>query len=66
MWAAGLGRCHPDTPVEEWLAEIARYRHIDWENEASYDSDDFPKVIFRDQLGGNGGSFCHECGEQLG
>lgn len=45
------------------LARLARDRGIDWTDEASYDSDDFPKVLFRDQA--EEGERCNRCGEEL-
>lgn len=37
-------------PVEDNLNEIAAAFGIDRQDESSFDSDEFPKVIFRDQL----------------
>lgn len=49
--------------TEDSLDEIATAFGIDRENEASFDNEKFPKVIFRDQADD---SFCSVCGEILG
>jgi hypothetical protein len=62
--------------VETMLDDIAAERKIDRGNESSYDSGDFPKVIFRDSvhnsctpendyLPGQCADTCATCGEQL-
>lgn len=49
--------------AEENLAEIAETFGIDRMDERSFDSMDFPKVIFRDMI--EEGEFCGLCGETL-
>lgn len=48
--------------AEDNLDEIAAAFGIDREDETSFDSEDFPKVIFRDQAEGHS---CGICGEPL-
>ncbi|MEH0110805.1 hypothetical protein V6N00_13925 [Tersicoccus sp. MR15.9] len=50
-------------PVEDSLRELAFAFSIDREDEASFDSDDFPKVIFRDQTTED--DVCGACGKDL-
>lgn len=52
-----------DMNVEEALWWIASANAIDYDNPHSYDSDDFPKVIFRDQV--DASERCGWCGEPL-
>lgn len=52
-----------DMPVEANLSEIAAHFQIDRMDESSFDSAEFPKVVFRDQADG---STCDTCGEPLG
>lgn len=49
-------------PTEDSLNEIAAAFQIDRYDESSFDSDEFPKVIFRDQAEG---FYCGACGEPL-
>lgn len=49
-------------PVEENLDEIAAAFAIDRDDETSFDSDEFPKVVFADQVGDHQ---CGCCGEVL-
>jgi hypothetical protein len=62
-------RNNPDpAPVESWLAETelndwANTIGLDREEEESYDSNDFPKVIFASEV--QEGETCGECGEAL-
>lgn len=49
--------------VEEALDQIASANAIDREDEASYDSGEFPKVVFRDQL--EVGDNCGACGRYI-
>lgn len=49
---------------ERILTILARERNIDREDERTYDSDDFPKVIFRDQV--EDIERCCSCGEEIG
>ena len=63
------GRRDPLT-VEERLNSIAKRQGIDREDEYSFDSDDFPKVIFESQLdcgreGQGDHEQCDRCGETL-
>ena len=46
------------TLLERWATTL----DIDRGDESSYDSDDFPKVIFADSADGES---CGECGEEL-
>lgn len=48
-----------DMPVEEALDQIAEANATDRYNESTFDSDDFPKVVFSDQLSGE---HCGGCG----
>jgi hypothetical protein len=50
-------------PAESFLDDYAAWRGIDRYCESSFDSDDFPKVVFRDQV--EDGDTCGECGEFL-
>jgi hypothetical protein len=61
--------------TEDALTALATLRGIDREDERSFDSGEFPKVVFRDQLGylyqadGVGASnveHCASCGRELG
>ena len=45
------------------LDELATILQIDIEDEYSYDSDDFPKVIFADQLEET--EYCGSCGKKI-
>lgn len=45
------------------LIEMAQLLGIDSEDESSYDNDNFPKVIFADQLEGD--EMCCSCNEEL-
>lgn len=49
--------------VEENLDEIAAAFGIDRQDEGSFDSDNFPKVIFASQL--EGGEYCAACFRDL-
>lgn len=51
------------TVTELWLAEAAQYAHVDRDDERSYDSGYFPKVVFVDQL--VDGETCDHCGGVL-
>jgi hypothetical protein len=61
-WALAPG-ADPMTP-EDNLREIAYAFGIDIDDEATYDSDDFPKVLFRDQASENDDR-CGGCGAEL-
>lgn len=50
--------------VEEKLDYIAGAFGFDREDERTFDSGDFPKVVFRDQLDG-AIDYCSTCGEEL-
>lgn len=50
--------------VEQALGVLAHAKGIDWEDERTFDSGDFPKVVFRDQL--EPGDCCGACGRLLG
>lgn len=50
--------------VEDALYTIGYANGYDRDEEATYDSDDFPKVVFRDQL--EDGEVCGKCGKELG
>jgi hypothetical protein len=39
-----------ESPVEPHLDLLARIKGIDRYDESSFDSDEFPKVVFRDQI----------------
>lgn len=54
--------CRHDT-VSGTLDAVAHYRGIDIEDEHTFDSDDFPKVIFADQIEED--ETCATCGEVL-
>jgi hypothetical protein len=67
----------PGRSAEESLDTYAKQRGIDRQDERSYDSGNFPKVIFRDQAHdvcnlandygpGQCGDRCGQCGEPLG
>jgi hypothetical protein len=49
--------------VESLLDDEARYRGIERMVEESFDSDEFPKVVFVDNI--TEGDVCGECGEEL-
>lgn len=49
--------------VESALDALASAAAIDRQDERSFDSDDFPKVVFRDQLEPD--DRCGECGRRL-
>lgn len=46
----GHGERPSESPVEPHLDLLARIKGIDRHDESSYDSDEFPKVVFGDQL----------------
>lgn len=52
----------PPMSAEENLTELAAAFGIDRFDEATYDSDEFPKVAFRDMVDGD---TCGNCGEDL-
>jgi hypothetical protein len=52
--------------AEKGLALLAERLGVDRMNESSYDSDDFPKVVFRDQLEDADLDSCELCGTVLG
>jgi hypothetical protein len=54
---------HGDTDPEESLDIVAEARGIDRYDERSFDSGDFPKVVFDYQVTDN--EVCGECGEAL-
>lgn len=50
--------------VEALLDSLARIQGIDRTDERTYDSGDFPKVVFADQVWGNEeDEYCGSCGE---
>lgn len=49
--------------TEDNLNEIAAHFGINRQDESSFGSDEFPKVIYRDQADGDS---CAVCGERLG
>lgn len=53
----GLGQRDP----ERWLDEAARRLQIDQSDETTFDSGEFPKVVFRSML--NQSDECLECGD---
>ncbi len=55
----------PVMPTEDNLNEIATAFGIDRMDETTFDSDDFPKVVFRDNLQGHQ-ERCGACGEMFG
>lgn len=57
-WALAVG-ADPMT-TEENLSEIAEAFGIDRQNESSFDSGYFPKVVFRDQITDD--DYCATCG----
>lgn len=54
----------PETDVEEVLTGLAIWRGIDREDEWTFDSDDFPKVIFADTIR-RGDDYCAGCHKEL-
>lgn len=48
--------------TEDDLAAFAKALGIDWENYHSFDTDDFPKVIFADQ---DEDDYCCKCNTKL-
>ena len=52
-----------DMPAEDVLDQCAGASTIDRTDEHSYDSDEFPKVVFLDQLPAD--ATCDECGTEL-
>lgn len=59
-WALGEGIV---MPVEQNLDEIAAHFQIDRQDEHTFDSGDFPKVVFEDMLSGS--ERCATCHEDL-
>ncbi len=51
------------TTTEDTLDHYAKVYNVDRNNESSFDSDEFPKVIFRLQLESH--EHCARCGERL-
>jgi hypothetical protein len=60
-WALAEGAAPMST--EDNLHEIAAAFGIDWQDESSYDSGDFPKVVFAGQVEED--ERCGACGETL-
>ncbi|AEQ20995.1 hypothetical protein E3_0820 [Rhodococcus phage E3] len=60
-WAAPAAR---DLPVEEALDQIAGANAIDREDERSFDSGDFPKVVLEIQVE-SPEELCGSCGEPI-
>lgn len=60
----GLTVDHAAETAERDLDVLAQEIGIDRQDERSFDSWDFPKVIFRDQLPAE--EHCGSCGEMLG
>jgi len=67
QWAAreleATGRNSEFKGVETILTELAPTMGWDYADEYSYDSDDFPKVIFASQV--EGPETCDQCGDEL-
>jgi hypothetical protein len=59
----GHGTVPADHDTEVHLNLLARIAGIDRADEHSFDSNDFPKVVFRDQL--EGSEHCGSCGGGL-
>lgn len=59
----------PTRNAERWLDMMAREYSIDRQDERSFDSADFPKVVFAGQIDdepwGQCGWHCDSCGESL-
>ena len=49
--------------VEKLLDNWAKAAEINREDESSFDSDEFPKVVFLDQIGES--ETCDNCGEEI-
>ena len=49
--------------IENWLRLNAAEQGIDYYDENTYDSSDYPKMIFSHQV--ESGECCGECGEKL-
>jgi hypothetical protein len=49
--------------VHDELVALAEGLHIDYEDESSFDSGDFPKVIFSDQI--ENAEFCCQCRNEV-
>jgi hypothetical protein len=52
-----------DDPAETVLDIHAAFEHVDRQDESTFDSDDFPKVVFASQV--EDGESCGECEEAL-
>lgn len=57
-----FGVRYPDPEVESYLDEEAEVEGFDREDERSFDSGYFPKVVFDHQVGTDR---CDHCGEEL-
>lgn len=57
------GLSAPRLDAEGWLDRAARGTGLDRMDEASYDSGDFPKVVFADQIEDE--EHCGQCGEAI-
>lgn len=55
----------PHVTTEAKLGVLAKQVGIDYRDEHSYDSDEFPKVVFRDQLADADLEGCDVCGADL-
>ena len=55
----------PAWTTEEALDDIAERVGLDRYDERSYDSDDFPKVVFADSIGDAGPEYCGRCHARL-
>lgn len=49
--------------VERWLDSLATMNGVNRQDEYSFDSADFPKVVFCSQI--EDGETCHGCGDEL-
>lgn len=57
----GYGPFDWTLPVEEVFDSVAMANGIDRYDEATFDSDEFPKVVFRDMTENN----CGRCGKEI-
>lgn len=60
MGGAFLAYTNPEERLDRWAEKLG----IDRQDETTYDSGDFPKVVFRDMLDGT--EHCGRCHNELG
>lgn len=63
LFAMGATKRLPYLTVEGALDEVAGRENVDRQDEWTFDSDNFPKVVFSSQV--EGVEFCGGCGREI-